>query len=568
MRVHVGSSVATSVALASVGLGCGDNAAALDAAAVLDAALVDAPAPDAALDAPPGAPSVTATMPASDAAGVERDDPITATFSTAIAPGTISATTFVLACDGAVRDGAVEYDVGTYTASFRPGIDLALLAACTATITTGVTDTHGTPLAAPHVWSFRIRDGVWSGPERVHVDNTAPESSPRAGVDAAGRATIVWVQDGTVWVNRYVPRAGWDTAKPLGPGAWPALAVAPTGDAVVVAIAPGEGDVWARRFAPGAGWSDATLLDGADGIVENPAVAVDARGNAIAVWSQRDGVATDLWANHLAAGSGWSGPVRIARRDGTAGAPRVALDATGRAAAVWQERAEGRSDVWGSRFAGATGWTAAERLDTATDDNVAYADVALDPAGNGFAVWMSRSDAPARIVWTNRLVATAGWSGAERLDEIADAATDLQPHIALDAAGNAIAVWAMPRPDGDVWARRFEPATGWGPAVPVGDTAVGRPAELDLATSPGGAATIAWNEHVGSELPPPTDTSLWTNRFVPGAGWGSARRVDTDAFIDSRESRLAAGASGDAVVVWIGRRVDDLHDDAWANVFR
>src|SRR4030067_957017 len=38
-----------------------------------------------------------------------------------------------------------------------------------------------------------------------------------------------------------------------------------------------------------------------------PQIAVDAGGNAIAVWYQHDGTRWNIWANRYTAGSGWGG---------------------------------------------------------------------------------------------------------------------------------------------------------------------------------------------------------------------------------------------------------------------
>ena len=103
---------------------------------------------------PPGTPTVQANTPADGATGVPLDASISATFSEAMDPATLTTTTFTLT-SGA---GAVPV-VGTvvYTASkvvFLPAVQLAADASFTASISTGAKSAGGTSLAAKRTWSF------------------------------------------------------------------------------------------------------------------------------------------------------------------------------------------------------------------------------------------------------------------------------------------------------------------------------------------------------------------------------------------------------------------------------
>ena len=109
-------------------------------------------------------PRVTFTVPANAASGVPANSKITATFSEAMAPATISNTTFTLAQSGVPVTGlGVTYTVGSKTADFKPSVNLIPGRVYTATVTTGATDLAGNALAgistAPtvannHVWTF------------------------------------------------------------------------------------------------------------------------------------------------------------------------------------------------------------------------------------------------------------------------------------------------------------------------------------------------------------------------------------------------------------------------------
>jgi hypothetical protein len=98
-------------------------------------------------------PTVLSAIPANGAANVPIGQVLSATFSEAMNPATISATTFTLAVTGgAAVAGTVTYANGV--ATFTPSAALANSTNYTATITTGATSVAGTPLAANYVWKF------------------------------------------------------------------------------------------------------------------------------------------------------------------------------------------------------------------------------------------------------------------------------------------------------------------------------------------------------------------------------------------------------------------------------
>jgi hypothetical protein len=97
-------------------------------------------------------PAVTAVVPANGAISVPIGQVLSATFSEAMSPATISATTFTLTGPGGAVAGAVAYS--GVTAKFTPTANLAYSTVYTGTITTGATSVAGTPLPAKYVWTF------------------------------------------------------------------------------------------------------------------------------------------------------------------------------------------------------------------------------------------------------------------------------------------------------------------------------------------------------------------------------------------------------------------------------
>jgi len=115
-------------------------------------------------------PTVRSTTPVDSATGVAANVNVTATFSEAMTPGSITDQTMTLRQGNNVIAGAVSY--AGLVATFNPTNDLAGNTVYTATVTTSVRDLAGNAMAANKVWIFTTLDN--SPPE---VLTTSPEDS-------------------------------------------------------------------------------------------------------------------------------------------------------------------------------------------------------------------------------------------------------------------------------------------------------------------------------------------------------------------------------------------------------
>ena len=114
------------------------------------------------------APTVTSTLPANLATGVAVNANITATFSEAMNPLTITNTSMTLRQGTTPVAGAVTTP-STTTATFNPDSNLAANMTYTATITTDVKDLAGNALAVTKAWSFTTLAAVALGPLPVDL---------------------------------------------------------------------------------------------------------------------------------------------------------------------------------------------------------------------------------------------------------------------------------------------------------------------------------------------------------------------------------------------------------------
>jgi hypothetical protein len=110
------------------------------------------------------APEIVSTVPANAAANVPLNQAVSATFTQAMNPLTITTATYTLAGPGGVAvAGTVAYDAVNFIATFTPTATLTASTSYIATITSGATNLAGNPLGntgAPNPWSFTTGTAV------------------------------------------------------------------------------------------------------------------------------------------------------------------------------------------------------------------------------------------------------------------------------------------------------------------------------------------------------------------------------------------------------------------------
>jgi len=116
-------------------------------------------------------------------------------------------------------------------------------------------------------------------------------------------------------------------------------------------VSPDERDkaarkqVFASRWTTSDGkWSAPKQLSNDLGDATGPRVGLDASGNALAVWLQATpgpgGMRQEVWTARYVAGDGWQAATPRSNQ-GAVSAPRLALDARGRGFVMWREMVRG-----------------------------------------------------------------------------------------------------------------------------------------------------------------------------------------------------------------------------------
>jgi hypothetical protein len=384
-------------------------------------------------------------------------------------------------------------------------------------------------------WSLAAAFGVLV----VHLGcgaSTAPDSPATSGSSMRDANGCLVDKAAEGWsAPQRLGQAGLASGKPASEdGGSVGVAVDACGNALAVwATATGSTGVFAARFLVGTGWTAAEQIDAGLPPPDEwqlPAVSMSAGGNALVVWS----TAAGLWSNHLAgATSRWDGARFLAQgRD-----VKLAVDAAEHWTALWISRDHTRV-VRSAVFSPASGWEAAQDIAQHGDDT----QLSVNGGGAKVAVWCETYGG----VETSRFTPGAGWGP---LEWVTPDDENFYPNVGLDAAGNAIAVWTDLN---GVRTYRVGPGQPWNRDAPYLrklDTYT----EPRLAVTSGGEAIAAWFDH---------SPGAWASHFTPASGWETAQLISGPMKGDLVQVGLDASGSG--LAAW---RQSNEKQNLWASTF-
>jgi hypothetical protein len=400
---------------------------------------------------------------------------------------------------------------------------------------------------------------TWLGPEEITPEGANSEY-PQVALDAAGNATAVWqrrVGDGLVIQTATRPAgAAWGGAPVLsefGADAYhPQIAVNADGDAVAVWYQATSGSYYVIDAAvrpAGGRWGTPQNLSAPGANADSQQVAVDPAGNAIVVW-QRYSPTPTVQAAVRPAGGTWSAPQDLSAPGGDAEGPQVAFDPAGNAVAVW-ERFNGTNFIIqaAERPAGG-GWSLPQDV-SAPGQETANPQIALDPAGNAVAVWESNEGANVGVQTAVRPPGGA-WSAPQNLSAPGEDARE--PEVAFDGLGNATAIWTGSNGAHYVIQAAERPfGGGWGSAEDL--SAAGHSADVpQLALDPVGDAIAVWRRSDDGS------NGIAQSALRPAGGtWGAIRDLSGSGQV-AFDPDLAVDPAGNGLAVWMRFRsgVDEV----------
>lgn len=215
--------------------------------------------------------------------------------------------------------------------------------------------------------------------------------------------------------------------------------------------ASGDTNAPTQIMAGGLSTAPGTPLSSEGVPAANAVIAGDRYSAAIGAWEQSDPNWTNIWASRLVSGGSWSAPVRLSDNAGSALDVRLALDAAGRAVALWKQA----GNVVSTHFSPNDGWSAPQRISAPDALNIGTPELAVDAAGNAIAVWtQAGQNAGLNEVWVARYLRDSGWpeSGRVRVSDL-EAGTGDIVDVSVDDSGRAFVIWVQ---ENAVWSARFD----------------------------------------------------------------------------------------------------------------
>jgi hypothetical protein len=295
----------------------------------------------------------------------------------------------------------------------------------------------------------RAPTGTWTEPIDIAETAQGADPEPWLAVDWEGNNTAVWKQGGVIMSSFRTFAGEWQEPVPLSEGEsfTTQAAMDARGDATAVwKHYDGSHYVVESAYRPEQGeWGAATLVSQPEEEGGNPHVAIDAKGDALVIWRGEDEGQDRVRAAYRSTGGSWSEPVDVSAEGERVESLRAAVDPDGNAIAAWSG-SDGEVGGWGivhAAYRPAAGeWEEPVEL-SSEGGNGFPSDLVFDTAGDAAVVW-ERWDGVANTVQAAYKPAGEEWEPAVDLSE--EGKQGMDAVVVLDAPGDETAA------DGDATA--------------------------------------------------------------------------------------------------------------------
>ena len=304
------------------------------------------------------------------------------------------------------------------------------------------------------------------------------------------------------------------------------------------------------------------------GYQEFPAVAADAVGNFVVVWTNTCAycaVAGIFGRSMDATGAPAGAEFQVnTYTTNVQGFPAVAADALGNFVVVWASQSDGaQMGVSGRRFDAAAVPLGGEfQVNSFTTSDQRSPAIATDGSGNFVVVWISYGqDGNGFGVFGQRFSSSGSPLGLEFQVNSFTTAPQFVPSVAANAAGDFVVVWPSVGQDGDGWGvfgQRFSSAgVPQGLEFQVNSFTTGDQLYPRVATNASGAFVVAWQS-----VPQDGDNQGVFGQRFNAAGLPQGAEFQVNSYTTNAQYRpaVAANAAGDFVVTWDSKFQDGAHD--------
>ena len=288
-----------------------------------------------------------------------------------------------------------------------------------------------------------------------------------------------------------------------------------------------------------------------------PAVATDAAGNFVVVWTSQlqDGSAFGIFGQRFAAGGAPAGPeFRVNTfTNGSQFIPAVSAAPAGGFVVAWMTPDGSQYGIGAQRYAASGSPLGGEfRVNTFTSAYQADPAIGTDGAGSFVVAWASDlQDGAAYGVFGQRYAASGAPLGGEFAVNTHTTGDQIVPEVGVDAAGNFVMVWQSAGQDGaasGIFGQRYAlTGAALGAEFRVNSYTPSDQARPAVASDSTGNFVVTW-QSLGQDG---SGAGVFGQRFTAGGGpSGSEFRVNSYLTGDQMDPAVAADPAGNFVVVW------------------
>ncbi|MEH1796410.1 beta strand repeat-containing protein [Nostoc sp.] len=430
---------------------------------------------------------------------------------------------------------------------------------------------------------------------QVNTYTNNEQVNPTVAIDATGDFVITWTsygQDGSgngIYAQRY-NSAGLAQGNEFkvnttttGNQINPIIAMDGAGDFVVSWTSNGQDSsgngIYAQRYNS-AGVAQGNEFQVNTTFSDNqisPTVAIDATGDFIISWTSngQDGSGNGIYAqryNSAGVAQGNEFQVNTTFSDNQI-SPTVAIDATGDFIISWTSNGQDGSGngIYAQRYNSAGVAQGNEfQVNTTFSDNQINPTVAMDAAGDFVISWQSyNQDGDYYGIYAQRYNSAGVAQGNEFQVNTTFSDNQISPTVAMDAAGDFVISWQSNNQDGSrygIYAQRYNSAgVAQGNEFRVNTTTNDNQINPTVAINANnGDFIISWtsNGQDGS------GTGIYAQRYnSAGVAQGNEFRVNTTTNDSQSNPKVAIAANGEYVISWQSNGQDGSSNGIYAQVY-
>ncbi len=250
--------------------------------------------------------------------------------------------------------------------------------------------------------------------------------------------------------------------------------------------------------------------------------------------------------------------------------PRIAVDGAGNGYAVWADNRNGNMDIYFSyRPSGGT-WGANIRVDDdSTGKNAQNPDIAVDPGGNACAVWVDeRNGATQPHIYCSKRPAGGNWGTNEQVDDNTTATSVRNPAVSVSSAGIYYIIWVdgrntftTPISAPDIYFA-YNSGGGWinqRVTWEKNTTALVSTPDIAIDENSGGLYAIWADRRNGYN-------EIYESYSFSGSVWQTSVKIsDGPAGSDALSPRIAVDSYGNASAIWQDQRNGAANTDIYAS---